>query len=71
MDEVLDLKLQVPPTRRSARAAPRHVPSRARLRRVGRPLLERCHDGTGSESGMNEFGKSLMRVRERLRAEGA
>jgi predicted NAD-dependent protein-ADP-ribosyltransferase YbiA (DUF1768 family) len=27
-------------------------------------------DGAGSGSGMNEFGKSLMRVRERLHAEG-
>ena len=32
---------QVPPARRSAHIAPQHVPRRARLRRVGRPLLGR------------------------------
>ena len=65
MDEVLDLKFR------------QHDDLRALLLNTYPQELVYVESGdlfwgdeVGSLSGMNEFGKSLMRVRERLRAEG-
>ena len=64
MDEVLDLKFR------------QHKDLRALLLRTYPQELVYVESGdlfwgddAGSLSGMNEFGKSLMRVRERLHAE--
>ncbi len=48
---------QAPPAPRSARSAPQHVPLRARLRRA-----DDAYWGNGAGAGLNEFGKSLVRV---------